>query len=75
MLPAADDAGGTIMVDNPIQRGNWFSHLRAWRASRIRDARDAAAGDGKRPASIGTAPHPTGEVELSRLAMAAPFED
>jgi hypothetical protein len=65
----------TIMVDNPIQRGNWFSSLRAWHASRIRNERRATA-SGEWPAvAEGAAPRAPGEVELSRLAMAAPFED
>jgi hypothetical protein len=63
------------MVDNPIQQGNWFSSLRAWRASQVRKARRAAA-DVERPAGAEAAPPgAAGAVELSRLAMAAPFED
>ena len=64
------------MVDNPIQRGNWFSSLRAWHARRARDTRRHAAASGERPARAEAAePRAAGEVELSRLAMAAPFED
>jgi hypothetical protein len=68
--------GTTIMVDNPIQRGNWFSSLRAWRASRIRNERHPAAAGGEWPGvTEAAALRAPGEVELSRLAMAAPFED
>jgi hypothetical protein len=74
MLPAADEAGEAIMVDNPIQQGNWFSHLRAWRASRTREAARPRRGGGERAAS-GSTPPPASEVDLGRLAMAAPLEE
>jgi len=62
------------MVDNPIQRGNWFSSLRAWRARRKAGRRWSPAGARPQPGQPASPAVPSA-VELSRLAMAAPFEE
>lgn len=62
------------MVDNPIQRGNWFASLRAWRALRKAGRRSPPSGARSQPGEPATRAVP-GAVELSRLAMAAPLEE
>lgn len=61
------------MVDFPIQQGNWFSVLRDWWARRRRErARPPGEARATAPVASGCA---VSEVELSRLAMAAPLDE
>ena len=70
-------------MNDPLPPAGWRERYRAWRlvvgvawrAGRLREARRAPGGDGERPASAGTAARLVSEVDLGRLAMAAPPED
>ena len=59
------------MVDFPIQQGNWFSVLRDWWRHRER----ARLPDRATATARGSARQAISEVDLSRLAMAAPPDD